>query len=190
MLIEEEHALDEIKHICFQELNRGAKARKHPFRFVTLALAYQNKPSSRWVVHRKFTAEQHVLIFTDNRSDKMKALKANPEASLLYYHDRHSLQLRLEGKITIHHQNEISRKYWPGVKGSGAKDYISVLPPGTPIKSPTAAFNWSDDLDDTHFVVLEFKTESLDVLQLNRGRHIRALFNKTENGWEGSFLVP
>ena len=129
MLIEREHTLKEIKTICFQDLSKGAKLKRHPFRYVSLATIYQNKPTSRWVVHRKFTEDQHVLIFTDQRSEKVKALSANPAASLLYFHDRHNLQLRLEGSIEIHHLNELSRKYWPGVNGAGAQDYTSVLPP-------------------------------------------------------------
>lgn len=190
MLIEQEHTLEQIKNICFQELSKGGKMKKHPFRFVSLATIQYNKPRSRWVVHRNLTAKQHILVYTDARSEKVTEIRRNPAAALLYFHDRHSLQLRINGAISIHHKNELSRTYWPGVKGAGAKDYNSILAPGKQIDKADEAYNWDKGIDDEFFMVLEFVPDSFEVLQLNRGGHIRASFKKVDHNWEGSFLVP
>jgi len=190
MLISENDGLNEILSIARLELKKGPTAKRHPFRFAVLSSASSEKVSSRWVVFRKYTDEGKMLIYTDARSKKCEELSANPHCNLLFYHDRHKFQLRIQAVATLHHQDELTAKYWPGVKGSNPNDYLSIQAPGTPIKEKALGFERDMSLEDRHFVVLELAPQEMDVLQLNGDRHIRAQFQKEQAGWKSSFLVP
>ena len=190
MLISELDKLDEIWKIVQLELKKGPSVKRHPFRFVVLSTEHHGEVNSRWVVFRKYTNDSKLLIYTDARSKKCAELKENPNASLLFYHDRHKLQIRVHAKASIHQQDELNAKYWPGVKGSKPGDYLSKLSPGERISDRAMGFEKERELDDRYFAILEFDLHKIDVLQLNGDRHIRAEFKKTDEEWESTFLVP
>ena len=60
--------LEEIPSIVFSELRKGASRKKHPFKNVVLTTLSKEIPTSRWVVFRKLTLEQNLLIYTDSRT--------------------------------------------------------------------------------------------------------------------------
>jgi pyridoxine/pyridoxamine 5'-phosphate oxidase len=190
MLISESNGLDEIWEIIQLELKKGPTAKRHPFRFVVLSTAKHGSVSSRWVVFRKFTEDLKLLIYTDGRSEKCTELKDNPNASLLFYHDRHKLQIRIDAKVSLHQQDELTAKYWPGVKGSKPNDYLTVLAPGGKISDKAKGYEHDPELDDQYFTILEFDPQKIEVLQLNGDRHLRAEFKKNQENWHSSFLVP
>jgi len=183
-------SLSDIQEAVWVELRKGAVQKKHPFRNLVLSTIDGEKAASRWVVFRKLTDADSFLIYTDCRSDKVSQIQKNPNCALLFYHNRQGMQLRVNGQAKIHHQNELTDKYWPGVKGSGAKDYTTELPPGTPISSKDEGNKWDEDQNDKNFMILEIIPEEIDVLQLNRDGHIRVQFTKEKNEWVESFLVP
>jgi len=189
-ILNPDQTLSDIQKAVWRELRKGAAQKKHPFRNLVLSTIDGEKVASRWVVFRKLTDADSFLIYTDCRSDKVSHVQKYPNCELLFYHNRQGLQVRVNGKAKIHHQNELTDKYWPGVKGSGAKDYTTELPPGTPISSNKEGNNWDKEQDDENFMILEIIPEELDVLQLNRDGHMRARFVKANSSWEGTFLVP
>ncbi len=173
------------------ELRKGAVQKKHPFHNVVLSTISANNPASRWVVFRKLTAENHFLIFTDARSQKVEELKKNPHTTLLFYHQRQGVQVRVNGTATLHHQDDLTATYWPGVKGSpGAKSYQTVAAPGEATPSIASGNNTDPSLDDTYFMVIEVIPHHIEALQLGREGHIRVAFEKNEDQWKGSLLVP
>ena len=59
--------LDEIPSLIFSELRKGTFKKKHPFKNVVLTTVNEKTPKSRWVVFRKLTLQQNLLIYTDSR---------------------------------------------------------------------------------------------------------------------------
>ena len=65
------NTLREIPDIIFSELRKVVSRKKHPFKNVVLTTVNDQTPLSRWVVFRKLTLEQNLLVFTDARSEKI-----------------------------------------------------------------------------------------------------------------------
>jgi len=176
----------DIKH----EIHRGALDKKHPFRFIVLSTGDSGEIQSRWVVLRKVDDNLHCYIYTDKRTQKIDALKNNYKAHVLMYHDKKKIQIRCQGKVCIHHQNELSRNHWNNVQGIAKRAYTPGVAPGTLIGSPEQAHEWNMDLEDQYFSVLEFIPEEMDVLQLNKSEHLRMKATKTEGGWIKEWVAP
>ena len=182
--------LDDIINIVFSELEKGASKKKHPFKNVVLTTVKEQNPLSRWVIFRKLTVEQNLLVYTDARSEKIKNLRKNPNCGLLFYNNRQGLQIYFNAVSTIHQKNELTKKYWQGIVGKSSENYTTVNPPGSPINSIDKGHITDKDLNDKHFSIIEFRPVNMKILQLSRDGHIRVNFVKINNEWEGSFIVP
>ncbi len=190
-LLTPELSLDEMLKSILDEFRKGAVLKKHPFHQLVLSSSGGEYVSSRWVVFRKLTPENQFLIFTDARSEKVKELQQNPNASLLFYHPRQGLQVRINGKAQLHHHDQLCTTYWPGVKGSpGVKSYQTVQAPGEPIFSVNEGNKTNPELEDKHFMIIAVEAHHIEALQLDRDEHIRVNFEKDVNRWKGTFLVP
>jgi len=177
--------IDQIFDDCKKQLTAALKHKKHAFRFFTLAT--QNSEGNinlRMVVLRDFDADQlHFTIFTDARSKKVKELKENSNAQLLFYDSKRMIQLIFKVKmIEIDYDDSI----YNSLPDSSKKDYSSIQIPGSKIKGPDQV---SYDDSKKHFIKIYFKSLSLEYLRLKRPNHIRAIFN-LNNSWEGQFLAP
>lgn len=189
-LIEPHHSLDEIWNIVQLEFNKAASLKRHPFKYIVLSSTNAGYVHSRYVVLRKYLDNGRFLIFTDSRSEKIRDLTINDACNLLCYHPGKSLQVRISGKALIHNNNSISKRYWNGVKNHSARAYTSVLPPGSTINNPEEAYFWDEPVTSEHFTVLEIVPSTVEVLQLNRDHHIRALFASGNPGIMPTFLAP
>ena len=104
-IIFSKNTLEEIPSIIFSELKKGATKKKHPFKNVVLTTVKEQNPLSRWVIFRKLTIEQNLLVYTDSRSEKIKNLRKNPNCGLLFYNNRQGLQIYFNAVSTIHQKN-------------------------------------------------------------------------------------
>ena len=184
------NTLREIPSIIFSELRKAASKKKHPFKNVVLTTVKEQNPLSRWVIFRKLTVEQNLLVYTDVRSEKIKNLRKNPNCGLLFYNSRQGLQIYFRAVSTIHQKNELTKKYWQGIVGKSSENYTTVNPPGSSINSIDKGHITDKDLNDKHFSIIEFVAVNMKILQLSRDGHIRVNFVKINNEWEGSFIVP
>ena len=189
-IIFSKNTLEEIPSIIFSELKKGATKKKHPFKNVVLTTINEKIPMSRWVVFRKLTSEQNLLIYTDLRSEKIKNLKKNSNCGLLFYNNKQGLQIYFNTKSTIHQNNKLTKKYWHGIVGSSSENYTTIYPPSSPINNINDGHKTNKDLNDKYFSIIELCPINMSILQLSRDGHIRATFNKINNEWEGSFIVP
>tara|TARA_B100000886_G_scaffold307184_1_gene240069 strand:+ start:1162 stop:1737 length:576 start_codon:yes stop_codon:yes gene_type:complete len=184
------HKLDDIINIVFSELGKGASRKKHPFKNVVLTTVNKKIPMSRWVVFRKLTSLQNILIYTDFRSQKIKNLENNTNCGLLFYNNKQGLQIYFNTKSTIHQKNDLTKKYWHGIVGTSSENYSNKYSPGTPINNIDEGHKIDKDLDDKYFSIIELCPIKMNILQLSRNGHIRASFSKNNNEWKGSFIVP
>ena len=185
-----DYKLEEIPSIVFSELRKGVSRKKHPFKNVVLSTVNGKLPISRWVVFRKLTLDENLLIYTDSRSEKIKNLRKNPNSSLLFYNNKQGLQIYFSTISTIHQNNELTKKYWPGIVGNSSENYTTKYPPSSQINNIDEGQKIDKDLNDKHFSIIELRPINMSILQLSRAGHIRASFSKINNGWEGSFIVP
>ena len=185
-----DNTLEEIPSIVFSELRKAASRKKHPFKNVVLTTVNEQTPISRWVVFRKITLEQNLLVYTDSRSEKIKNLRKNHNCGLLFYNSKQGLQIYFNTIPTIHQKNELTKKYWQGIVGTSSENYTTMHPPGSIINSIDEGHKIDKSLSDKHFSIIEFEPVKMSILQLSRDGHIRANFCKINHSWKGSFTVP
>jgi len=169
------------------ELFNGIYKKGHPFRYFTLATINDGKPKQRTVVLRKIAADLKFTFYTDFRSPKITQLQTNQNVSMLFYHSKKQIQLKIEGKATIIDDKEEINKYWHGIPTHARKDYTTNKAPGSTIEN-TNAISY---LDQAHnFCIVEIEAESIEYLKLQQPKHERILFTKTDEKWLGELLVP
>lgn len=178
--------LDELFQELKQDIKFGYLKKKHPFRYPILASVADGFPHQRTVVLRDTSAEFEPLIFTDDRSDKVNHFEAHSKASLLFYHPKKLLQVKIIGDIKIIRAGEEYEQSWNKIQGNSKKDFTTMKAPGTPIKNPDDV---EYDQEEHHFCVLKLIPTQIEYLQLKRPNHLRALFEK-EKDWKGQFLNP
>ena len=177
--------LDDILKTCATEWIKAKTQKKHPFRYFTLTTVSSNgHPQGRVVVLRNFDSQSFSFtVYTDARSEKIKALAANPIAELLFYDPRKMHQIRVKSKcVLVEKSDALFRQQHINAQ----KDYTTDLPPGTKIKSMDAVGYAADH----HFTQLIFSAYEIESLRLKRPNHQRAVFEFQNQQWIGSFQVP
>jgi pyridoxamine 5'-phosphate oxidase len=190
MLISIEDQLEEVFRKTTYELKRGALDRKHPFRFLSMATSDSEGIGLRYVVLREVDENLDLYIYTDQRSAKVGQIRANPAVSLLFYHPRKNVQIRVDGRAELHHNDELAARHWQKVGEFGRKSYGSKHAPGATINHPTEAYQWPEEIDSTHFTVIKLVPVKLETLQLGRSEHLRAQFDRTPEGWKKVWIAP
>ncbi|WP_375577776.1 pyridoxamine 5'-phosphate oxidase family protein [Marivirga tractuosa] len=187
-LINSKDNLNDIKSTLLQVLNRAGNDSHSAFRFIILNTISDGYPNSRYVVLRKFKIDtQELFIYTDSRSNKIKELKENPLVSVLAYDKQKKCQIKLKGKISIHYQNKLAKEHWDTLSG-GKESYNTVEQPGKKVNSLKDANQMKNEFDDQYFALLALKVSQAEILQLNKGGHIRVLFDFEKD--KASYLVP
>lgn len=176
---------DNLFELCKAELIRSNADRKHPFRYVTLS-TMGTYPESRVVVKRKSSLDLEQIIFTDSRSPKVKQISNNPIASLLFYHDKKKLQIRMKGVANIISTGVEYDQYKASLQNR-TTDYQTRLAPSTIANQEELIYD-----DDIYFVVLKFIPKEIDILQLGKHKHIRIglSIDEEKNLNQIEYLVP
>ncbi|MEY3648561.1 MAG: hypothetical protein RLZ13_1446 [Bacteroidota bacterium] len=187
MLFNSSDAPSQIWQNVLHELHRGALDPKHPFRFLTLATAGAQFPQVRTVVLRQLTSTMEFLVYTDVRTAKVRDLLETPRVSLLFYHPKKQVQVRVKAIATLHVEDALAQEHWKRVSEHRQSEYKSGLAPGTRIETPD--LGWETHSESAHFSVLKFSPLSIEVLQLAREGHLRMQFELAA-GWQGTWLVP
>ncbi len=170
------------------ELRLGTSKKGHPFRYMTMATTdEEGGPRLRTVVLRRVTEDLKLFLYTDQRSTKVTHIKKNKRASLLVYHPKKLLQLKMDASARCITDEDTLKRYWSGVPLASRKDYTAVSPPGSPISNPDA-LSYSEGLDN--FCILELHPTKIEYLKLKRPNHIRVDYTREGNDWKGQFLVP
>lgn len=172
----------------WKELECGANEKNHPFRVCTLA-TFENSEAikQRMVNLRKITSRRTLLFYSDSRSSKIGQIENNPLGSVVFYNPASQLQIFLRGSISIHTRDEIWQDHMLKIDGRAVNDYNTMSPPGKKIKNPISVRR----TENLNFAVLELIPDTIEYLKLRaEPNRLRAVFNKTEDNWEMTFLVP
>jgi len=170
-----------------RELTNGHSKKGHPFRYFTLATANENKVRQRTVVLRKLLPDLNLLFYTDARTFKVSEINQNNSVSALFYHPKKLMQVRVEGKARIITDPKSLSNYWGNIPEKSKKDYITKSRPGSMLKNPD---NVEYLENEHHFCAIKIIPSALEYLRLKRPNHLRVLFTKIKEDWEGEFLVP
>ena len=97
--------LDKIYLKIWDLLKIGLKNRDLPFHIPVFICGNKIKSDGRIVVLRGVDEEEKKIWFhSDIRSSKVKILKSNPEATLLFYDKSEKIQLRIYGNTKINYK--------------------------------------------------------------------------------------
>ncbi len=171
-----------------KELLKGINKKGHPFRYCSLGtVGLGHIPRLRTVVLRNITEDIVLSFYTDKRSKKITHIQENKNVSLLFYHPKKLVQLRIEGTAAIDSSRKTTKMIWEGLHPNAKKDYTTVQSPGSSIKDPSCVEYLSDE---NYFCLVEVTPYKIEYLKLQSPHHIRVRFSKTKNVWESESLVP
>ncbi len=195
MLIKSHTEPKQAFHSIFNELKQSSSDSRHPFRYMSLATFDKDRQESniRMVILREVRKDKSLLAYTDVRTSKFADLSSLNKATLLFWHDRHKVQVTMKAEAELHHNDEVASQYWKqDVHGPARKAYTPLVRPGTPISEPVEAYSWPEEYTDEHFGVLIFKPYHLQILQLKGKEHLRLQFTRqnSDKEWPGGWIAP
>lgn len=170
------------------QLFKGVHKKGHPFRYGVLGtVGFNNEPVLRNVVLRKVSDDLELTFYTDARTKKLEHLRKNNKVSILFYHSKQLLQVKIEGTCSFVTDEATLKKYWTGVQPNSRKDYTTNAPPGSLISNPDMV----EYLEiENHFAIVKITPTKIEYLKLKRPNHLRIEFSKKNGQWNGQFLVP
>jgi pyridoxamine 5'-phosphate oxidase len=170
-----------VETAIWQELQQAAAQPGHEWRTMALATIEDDAAQARSVVLREVNAAAHELVFfTDARSPKVAQMRARAHGMLLCWSSRLSWQLRLKVALEVETAGLKVSSRWARLKLTpAAQDYLSPLPPG----SPVAARYEPERASRSHFAVVSARVLSTDWLELHADGHRRARFSVDGAHW-------
>ena len=189
----------EIKKKIWLMLNDAVTNRSSPFRIPVFVCGCQDDFDGRIIVLRKFDQSNNILQYhTDIRSEKIKILKNNKNASMIFYDKEEKIQVRIKVECTINNNNEITKDSWSKTGHMSRKCYLVDNGPGAKSDIPTSGLN--PKLDNFKFImeqsekgyknfaVIQCKVITIEWLYLAAKGHRRARFDLETN--KDTWLIP
>ncbi len=176
-------------------LERGVTDRRSGFHTPVLAsLRADGRPTARTVVLRAADPEARILRFhTDRRSGKYPEIAADPRVALQFYDPGAKVQLRIDGRATIHADDALARQAWAGSRSMSRACYRVAPGPGTEIGRPAEAVidpTGGGEAGREHFAAVTVEIEAIEWLYLAAAGHRRARFLWNSDGVSATWLVP
>jgi len=172
--------LGEVEAAVWRELAACVDDKKHAWRVGVLATTDGETADARSVVLREWDAASRTLtVFTDSRSPKVRQIEAHPQGMLVLWSEKLGWQLRLRVQMSIETAGLRVSSRWARMKMSpGAQDYLSPLPPGSPLVHAVRT-----RASRGHFAVVAAQVLMVDWLELHAEGHRRALFDAEGGRW-------
>ena len=193
--------LDKVNEKIWEMLNSGLKNRDAPFHIPVFICGNKDKFDGRIIVLRGVDEKEKKLWFhSDIRSNKVKDLKINPKATLLFYDKNEKIQLRIAGICKINYQNSFTESSWKKTVHMSRQCYLGDKPPGLDFPTPTSGL--TQDVDNLryskeesevgykNFCVIETYIKSIEWLYLAAKGHRRAYFTLNKKQLEKKWLIP
>jgi len=193
--------LDKVYLKIWELLKIGLQNRDLPFHIPVFICGDKNKSDGRIVVLRGINEnEKKIWFHSDIRSHKIKILKSNSEATLLFYDKNEKIQLRVFGKVKINYKNDVTKKSWSKTAHMSRQCYLGAKAPGSNVLTPTSGL--TSDIDNLkysieeseigyeNFCVIETFIKSIEWLYLAAKGHRRAYFSLKNNSLEKKWLIP
>ncbi|MBP0600776.1 pyridoxamine 5'-phosphate oxidase family protein [Herbaspirillum sp. LeCh32-8] len=179
--------LADIEEHLWQCLAEGAGPGLSPFTMWQLAsVGLDGAPQVRTVVLRGIDrASGTLLLHTDLRSAKVAELRRDPRLSLVVCDLPNFRQIRIEGRATIHADDELTRAAWAANRPHSLILYQTPHAPGTPVGTPEAAHvpaGVDPAAGYVNFAVVAVSLSRIEYLDISPGAHRRAVFLPADGG--------
>lgn len=171
---------------AWQMMGRGVQDRRSACHTPVLATHSADGPQARVVVLRALDVATRSLTFhTDLRSAKMSELSIDPRVALTFYDAPRKAQIRINGTVTAHAANPLSRQRWAASRPSSLRCYLGDSP-GAVSATPTSGLPAHVEAREPelaelasaerYFVVLTVVVQRLEWLHLHTRGQRRASF--------------
>lgn len=181
--------LDSVIQQVWIDLGHGVVRARHPYHTPALVSLDRGQPSARTVVLRRVDATQRQLIcHTDIRSPKVQAFREQPNAAWLFYDRDGKTQLRMEGTVQVHHDDELAETQWLASAERSRICYATSTAPSTAVADPVPATPLTSGV--ANFAVVNCTVRMIDWLFLRHEGHLRARFTWQQETWHGEWLAP
>ena len=176
--------LQDIESAVWRELALAVQGPGHAWRVAVLATRDGQCADARSVVLRELDADaRQLLIYTDARSPKLRQLAAHPSGTLVLWSAELGWQLRLSVSLEAETSGLRLSSRWALLKLTpAAQDYLSPLPPGSPLDAPAGATTPARDSRE-HFALITASVTAVDWLELHAQGHRRARFDASGAAW-------
>jgi pyridoxamine 5'-phosphate oxidase len=171
----------------------AATTRRTPFTLASLAtVAPDGAPRSRSVILRAWDTDGAVLGFaTDDRSAKVREVRADPRVALVVWDDDAQVQVRLEGRATVVDDPDERRRRWDALGPGTRRGYATVADPGAPVdEDETPAQDDDEAAWFARFAWVEIAVERVDRLDLSADPHDRVVVERRAEGWTARRVAP
>jgi hypothetical protein len=183
--------LEQIQSLAWAMLVEGAARGRVPFHTPVLATRGPEGPAARTVVLRAADpATRTVLCHTDQRSPKVAVLDRYPEAAWVFYDSKAKIQLRLRGRVSLHHADELAAQRWTASRNASRACYRNTRAPGTRVSAPESVQADPDADGYANFTVVRCEVAEMDWLYLHAAGHRRARFEWRSGRWAGHWVAP
>jgi len=175
---------NEIRQQVWRELEKACHDRHHAWRTPVMATtSCDDSLNARTVVLRKVDQlNQSLMIYTDQRSLKVREIIKQPKAVFVFWSKRLNWQLRVYVEVSEMSDSTLLNNLWESVKNSpNAMDYLGIQAPGTAIKNLEAG--QEPEIEHHQFTVLTAVVKKIDWLELSREGHRRALITNDSLEW-------
>ena len=173
-------------------LNNAVENAKTLFHTLAVSSIDNNQIAARVMVLREFNLkERYIRFHTDYRAAKIDHYSENNSASVLGYDPNLKIQIKLQGSISVHYNDNLTQAAWEGSTTRSKKCY-SVKGGSTLEISDPKEYDLKDgNIEDGYmnFAVLKFSFNNLEFLHLKSSGHRRALHSWNES-FSSTWLVP
>ena len=161
-------------------------------------------PALRTVVLRGFEAGPPFTLqfHTHDLASKIAALRAQPQASLHFYHRPAKIQIVCEGTASVHTDDDLAESAWSRTALFSRRCYMVEGVSGAPLAEPGSGFELYDvPVDRTptaeesargrrHFALVRVQVRCIDWLYLAMEGNRRARIELSDAGAQVQWVLP
>ena len=151
-----------------------------------------NQITSRVMVLREFDLEGRKMRFhTDHRASKIHHYEEDSSATVIGYDPEIKIQIKLQGNISIHYDDETTKLAWDNSTPRSKKCYSVKGGSSKEVSNPEDYDIKDFEVEEGYknFAVLVFHFNSLEFLYLKSSGHRRAI-HKWNDEYDSNWLVP
>ncbi len=151
-----------------------------------------NQITSRVMVLREFDLKDRKMRFhTDFRASKIHHYEEDSSATVIGYDPEIKIQIKLQGNMSIHYDDETTKLAWDNSTSRSKKCYSVKGGSSKEISNPEEYDIKDFEVEEGYknFAVLVFHFNSLEFLYLKSSGHRRAI-HKWNDEYDSKWLVP
>ena len=173
-------------------LIRAVDDAKSLFHTPVVSSIKNNQITSRVMVLREFDLKDRKMRFhTDFRASKIHHYEEDSSATVIGYDPEIKIQIKLQGNMSIHYDDETTKLAWDNSTPRSKKCYSVKGGSSKEISNPEEYDIKDFEVEEGYknFAVLVFHFNSLEFLYLKSSGHRRAI-HKWNDEYDSKWLVP